>query len=365
MAAYRAFSASASCKSGGQRPVHRGVRELEARGQQLGRERRGRWPAALRRPSGRGPDAGQMQAPARTAGRPSCRASARVNSAFVTGVGAVKFSAPASEGVSSANRIAPIASARLIQLIHWRPLPSLPPRPMRNTRQHPRQRSAGRVPAPRRSADAQPGCRPRSRAARRPPTAGTTRPESPRQAPSPHPAVRHRDRHKFQPPRQRAALCGLLRQAGQQSCERARRIHPAGRHFAAVGSRPAPPRHAGAGEMDGEVDAFQHGWIRHGRLSARIPRQLALPGRRSAHQLHGRNLARCKRMAQSCAQHTRCAAQHNHCRSLSSSSYSQDGFVLAFDELAARLPWTGDFSRMGMAFDWGNIRPAGTRGGGR
>ena len=42
----------------------------------------------------------------------------RVNSAFVTGFGEVKFTGPASEGVSSAKRIATIASARLIQLIH-------------------------------------------------------------------------------------------------------------------------------------------------------------------------------------------------------------------------------------------------------
>ena len=67
-----------------------------------------------------------------TAGRPSCPARARVNSRFVTGHGAVVSTAPASSWASRANSNAPTASARLIQLIHCRPVPSLPPRPTRN-----------------------------------------------------------------------------------------------------------------------------------------------------------------------------------------------------------------------------------------
>ena len=45
-------------------------------------------------------------------------ARARVNSALVTGLGAVKLTGPREAGVSRAKRMAATASARLIQLIH-------------------------------------------------------------------------------------------------------------------------------------------------------------------------------------------------------------------------------------------------------
>ena len=68
-----------------------------------------------------------------SAGRCSARPSAAVNSALVTGAGAVRLTGPSMSAWSSRYRIAATWSASEIQLMYWRPEPSRAPSPNRNS----------------------------------------------------------------------------------------------------------------------------------------------------------------------------------------------------------------------------------------
>ena len=68
-----------------------------------------------------------------TAGRCTAWASAAVNSALLTGFGEVRFTGPVMSARPSRNRAAATQSDSPIQLITWRPDPSLPPSPSRNS----------------------------------------------------------------------------------------------------------------------------------------------------------------------------------------------------------------------------------------
>ncbi len=67
-----------------------------------------------------------------TAGRRITRASVLTNAAFVTAQGATALTGPAMPSAKRQNCMTPIRSSRPIQLMYWRPLPTLPPRPKRN-----------------------------------------------------------------------------------------------------------------------------------------------------------------------------------------------------------------------------------------
>jgi len=122
-----------------------GVFEAEAGGEQPGRKDAGAGKERFigHRSQGPGPRRRPRAGGARRGGRRRARARARVSWALVTGLGAVRFTGPARAGVRRTKRVAATASGSEIQLIHWRPLPSLPPRPRRK-----RGSMAARAPGP-------------------------------------------------------------------------------------------------------------------------------------------------------------------------------------------------------------------------
>ena len=154
-------------------------------------------------------------------------------------------------------------------------------------------------------------------------------------------------------------------QAGQQVRQRVRRMHPAGRHFPLVGSRPAVPGHAGAGKMDGGGKPFQR--------AAALQRAGSAAGFHASWSLEaGAPRTSCRagiwRAARAARKAVPSIPEAPLSTTLDGSSLIGE-FIrwncLAFDELDHGLLSVEEFSTMGIAFDWGNNCPARTRGGGR
>ena len=181
----RADAAQVSCgvasaaEDGAQRAVDGGGARTRSRppARPAGRTR---WPAnrswsAISRPSSRrGPNArhrherGAVQGPA----------DGLAHRALVTGSGAAAFTGPATSWVSR-KRMASTSSARVIQLIHWRPDPSRPPRPELEGQGQAGQHAALPRRARARCAGGPPGCRPPRRMRWPPPRPGRSRRGSP------------------------------------------------------------------------------------------------------------------------------------------------------------------------------------------
>ena len=93
--------------------------------------RAGRSATDFRRVRFRTATLGPMLGTSGRCGRCRTRANTSVNSALVTGSGAVRLTGPVMPAVRRCS-IAPISSSMLIQLSHWRPVPNRPPSPSLN-----------------------------------------------------------------------------------------------------------------------------------------------------------------------------------------------------------------------------------------
>ena len=127
----------------------------------------------------RGGASGPKLGTGRNVGRCSTRPSVLVNTSLVTGAGRGEVDRARRTSCSSRKRMAPTSSARLIQLIHCWPEPSLPRIPKRQSRASRSQRAAVGGRARCRCGCAAPGCRPPRPARRPPPTPTTTSARNP------------------------------------------------------------------------------------------------------------------------------------------------------------------------------------------
>ena len=187
-------------------------------------------PAAPHPPSAKHEPAERTQEPTRNAGLPSCRPSARVNSAFVTGFGAVTFNGPEMSVRSRANRTAATASLSADPAHPLTPISDPRAKADPERRQHLLERRPLRHRARRRNANARRGFQPDAPVRPRLPLLAQTREKTAARAPMIHPdfipaVAIDPDCRGYQ-----KSLRGVA-QSGQRRCKAACRVDPAGDHL--------------------------------------------------------------------------------------------------------------------------------------
>jgi len=102
---------------------------------------------------------------------------------------------------------------------------------------------------------------------------------------------------------------GRMAEAGKSSGERVSRIDAALGDFAFVFGGPAMGGEICAGEMDGATQVFKTLGVRDCGGSIRVPLELVGMGRGETHELQDGGAARCQRLPESCAEHSRGARE--------------------------------------------------------
>ncbi len=245
-----------------------------------------RWPISTPS-SANGPSPARRTKPGTATGsdgRCSVLARVFVNSRFVTGAGPTRLTGPETSAVSRW-RIAATSSGRLIQLTHWRPLPSGAPRPALKIGSWGASAppAAGQDDAGAQVRHAHPGLlgrlgRPLPRAAGVGEEALALGALLVRDAVGgvPVDADGARGQEHSRP--------GRVRDRGQGLRHRRRPVDPAGEDLLLVGRGPALVGHAGAGEVDDRVEVLDR---RRGELPRRrVPRPLVRSAGGPADEAH-------------------------------------------------------------------------------